>query len=65
MKAIKGWLIGLLISGAAWLGHPVRIASATPRLFPRPGLRLERVEVGDPVRLTLGTVDVSSDGEEG
>jgi uncharacterized protein involved in outer membrane biogenesis len=40
----------------------VRIASARPRLFPRPGLHLERVDVGDPVRLTLGTVDVSADG---
>jgi uncharacterized protein involved in outer membrane biogenesis len=47
---------------SAWLGQPVRIALATPRLFPTPGLRLERVQIGDPVRLTLGTVDVSSDG---
>src|SRR4051812_1521870 len=48
---------------SAWLGQAVHIGVARARLFPQPGLHLERVEVGAPVRLTLGTVDVSSDGQ--
>jgi uncharacterized protein involved in outer membrane biogenesis len=62
MLAGDGVRLALERQASAWLGHPVRIAAARPRLFPQPGLRLERVEVGDPVSLTLGTVDVSSDG---
>jgi uncharacterized protein involved in outer membrane biogenesis len=62
MLAGDGVRLALERQASAWLGHPVRIAVARPRLFPQPGLHLERVEVGDPVRLTLGTVDVSSDG---
>jgi len=41
----------------------VRIGVARARLFPQPGLHLEQVQVGSPVRLTLGTVDLSSDGQ--
>src|SRR3954465_333681 len=48
---------------SAWLGQPVHIGVAKARLFPQPGLHLERVEVGSPVGLTLGTVDVTSDGQ--
>lgn len=62
MLAGDGVRLALEQQASGWLGHPVRIAAARPRLFPRPGLHLERVEVGDPVRLTLGTVDVSADG---
>lgn len=62
MLAGDGVRLALERQASSWLGHPVRIAAARPRLFPRPGLHLERVEVGDPVSLTLGTVDVSSDG---
>ena len=62
MLAGDGVRLALERQASAWLGHPVRIAVARPRLFPQPGLRLERVEVGDPVRLTLGSVNVSSDG---
>src|SRR5688500_12613583 len=62
MLAGDGVRLALERQASTWVGHPVRIAAARPRLFPRPGLHLERVEVGDPVRLTLGSVDVSSDG---
>jgi uncharacterized protein involved in outer membrane biogenesis len=62
MLAGDGVRLALERQATAWLGHPVRIAAARPRLFPRPGLRLEQVTVGDPVSLTLGTVDVSADG---
>jgi uncharacterized protein involved in outer membrane biogenesis len=43
-----------------WLGHPVRIGSASGRLFPRVGLQLGDVRVGDPVRVTLADVAVST-----
>src|SRR5215204_1146309 len=62
MLAGDGVRLALERQATSWLGHPVRIAVANPRFFPRPGLRLEQVEVGDPVRLTLGTVDLSADG---
>ena len=45
----------------AWLGQPVRIEAAQGQLFPRPGIGLRGVEVGEPVRLTLSSVDLSTD----
>ena len=45
----------------AWLGQPVRIKAARGQLFPRPGIGLSAVEVGEPVRLTLSSVDLSTD----
>jgi uncharacterized protein involved in outer membrane biogenesis len=45
---------------SAWVGHPVRIGSATGRLFPRVGLQLGDVRVGEPVRLALADVEVST-----
>jgi len=44
-----------------WLGQPVRIKAARGQLFPRPGIGLSSVEVGQPVRLTLSSVDLSTD----
>jgi uncharacterized protein involved in outer membrane biogenesis len=43
-----------------WLGQPVRITAARGQIFPRPGIGLSGVEVGDPVRLTLSNVDLST-----
>src|SRR5688572_28718360 len=43
------------------LGQPVRIEAARGRMFPRPGIELTGVEVGDPVRLTLSSVELSTD----
>lgn len=43
-----------------WLGHPVRIASATAHLFPRVAIQLRDVRVGEPVRLSLADVEVST-----
>jgi uncharacterized protein involved in outer membrane biogenesis len=45
----------------AWLGQPVRIKSAAGQIFPRPGIGLSGVEVGEPVVLTLASVDLSTD----
>ena len=45
----------------AWLGQPVTVGRASAGLFPRPAIRLGDVRVGDPVRMTLGDVYVSTD----
>ncbi len=45
----------------SWLGQPVRIKAARAQLFPRPGIGLSGVEVGEPVQLTLSSVDLSTD----
>jgi len=46
---------------SAWLGQPVRIGSARAQIFPRPGVGLQQVRVGEPVRLTLADVRLSTD----
>ncbi len=43
-----------------WLGQPVRIGSATAGLFPRVAIQLRDVRVGEPVRLSLADVEVST-----
>src|SRR4029450_7182829 len=45
----------------ARLGQPVRIQAARGQILPRPGIGLRRVEIGEPVRLTLANVDLSTD----
>lgn len=45
----------------AWMGEPVRIGAASAQLFPRPGISLSNVRVGDPVSLTLASIAVSTD----
>ncbi len=45
---------------SAWLAQPVSIGAATAQLFPRIGVRLQDVRVGEPARLTLATVEVST-----
>jgi uncharacterized protein involved in outer membrane biogenesis len=45
----------------SWLEQPVKIASARAQIFPRPGIRLGGVEIGQPARLTLANVDLSTD----
>jgi uncharacterized protein involved in outer membrane biogenesis len=45
----------------SWLGQPVRIKAARAQLFPRPGIALSGVEVGEPAQLTLSSVDLSTD----
>jgi uncharacterized protein involved in outer membrane biogenesis len=44
----------------AWLGQPVRIASATAQVFPRVAIQLRDVKLGEPVRVTLADVEVST-----
>lgn len=66
------WLVSSLVTGdetrlllerqaSNWMGEPVRIDDAEVTLFPRPGIELTNVRVGEPVRTTLAEVAVSTD----
>ncbi len=46
---------------SAWLAQPVSIGAADAQLFPRIGVRLQDVRVGEPARLILAAVQVSTD----
>ena len=48
----------------AWLGQPVAIGRASAGIFPRTAIHLGDVRVGEPVRVTLAEVDVSTDFRE-
>ncbi len=61
LVAGDGVRLALERQATAWLGQPVRIATASARLLPRPGIRLGNVTVGEPVRLTLASIAVSTD----
>lgn len=43
-----------------WLGQPVTIGTVTARIFPRPAIRLRDVRAGDPVRVMLADVQLST-----
>jgi hypothetical protein len=45
----------------AWLGQPVKVGRARAGIFPRTAIRLGDVRIGEPVRVTLANVDVSTD----
>lgn len=55
-----GVRLALERQASAWLGQPVRIARANAQLFPRIGLSVRDVRVGNPVRLSLADVQVST-----
>jgi AsmA-like protein len=44
----------------SWLGQPVKIGAASARIFPRPGLALHDVRAGEPVRLMLSDLQIST-----
>jgi AsmA-like C-terminal region len=50
--------------GSSWLGQPVRISRASAQLFPRLAVHLTNVQVGEPIRLTLADVRISTDFRE-
>jgi uncharacterized protein involved in outer membrane biogenesis len=56
-----GIRVALEQQATAWLGQPVRIASVSAKLWPRPGVTLQGVAVGEPARLTLAEVGVSTE----
>ncbi len=45
----------------AFLGQPVTVGRARARLFPRTAIHLGDVRIGEPARVTLADVDVSTD----
>jgi hypothetical protein len=45
----------------ARLGQPVSIKAARAQMFPRPGIELSGIEVGEPVRVALSNVELSAD----
>src|SRR5262245_10699383 len=55
-----GVRVALEHQATQWLGQPVTIARAEARLFPRPGITLRDVRAGDPVRMMLADVQVST-----
>jgi len=55
-----GVRLALERQGTNWLGQPVRIGSATARIFPRPGLTLHDVRAGEPVRFVLADLQIST-----
>jgi uncharacterized protein involved in outer membrane biogenesis len=65
--AVYWFLSGDGIRGAleqqasSYLGQPVKIEAARAQLFPRPGIRMTGIQVGEPVQLSLATVDLSTD----
>jgi len=44
----------------SWLGQPVRIGGAALRVLPRVAIHLSDVRVGEPVAMTLSSVDLSA-----
>ncbi|HEY5618592.1 MAG TPA: AsmA-like C-terminal region-containing protein [Vicinamibacterales bacterium] len=55
-----GIRLALESQAGAWLGQPVRIASATGQVFPRLGIQLREVRIGEPAKMTLADVEVST-----
>ena len=55
-----GVRVALEQQATRWLGQPVRIAAASVRIFPRPGLTLHDVRPGEPVRLMLADLQIST-----
>jgi uncharacterized protein involved in outer membrane biogenesis len=45
----------------AWLGQPVHVGRASAQILPRAAINLGDIRVGEPVRLTLADVQLSTD----
>ena len=56
-----GIRVALEQQATAWLGQPVHIAKVGAQFWPRPGVTLEQVTIGEPARLTLAEVGVSTE----
>jgi len=52
--------IALERQATAWLGQPVHVSSARVEFLPRIAIRLDGVSVGEPARVTLAEVAVST-----
>ncbi len=56
----EGVRLALERQATAWLGQRVRIGSATAQIVPLVAIQLGDVRIGEPVRLTLDDVEVST-----
>lgn len=61
MLSGDGVRVALEAQASRRLGRPVSIGRARARLLPRPAIRLDGVSVGEPSRMTFGTVLVATD----
>src|SRR5688572_28131504 len=55
-----GIRLALEQQASGWLGQPVHIGAARAQIFPRVAIRLDDVRVGEPARVTLAEVEVST-----
>ena len=55
-----GVRVALESQATKWLGQRVTIGTASARIFPRPAITLRDVRAGDPVRIMLAEVQVST-----
>ncbi len=55
-----GVRVALETQATKWLGQRVAIGAAGARIFPRPGITLRDVRAGDPVRIMLADVELST-----
>ena len=55
-----GVRVALESQATRWLGQRVTIGTAAARIFPRPGITLGDVRVGEPVRIVLAEVQLST-----
>jgi len=46
---------------SAWLGQPVKVGRASAQIFPRAAINLGNITVGEPARLNLADVQLSTD----
>jgi hypothetical protein len=56
-----GIRVALEQQATAWLGQPVHIAKVGAQFWPRAGVTLEQVTIGEPARVTLAEVGVSTE----
>ena len=56
-----GFRSALEAQASSWLGQPVRIGSARAQFLPRLAIQLSDITVGEPSRLALDDVEMSSD----
>ena len=55
-----GVRVALESQATKWLGQRVTVGAASARIFPRPGITLRDVRAGDPVRIMLTEVELST-----
>ena len=55
-----GVRLSLEEQGRSWLGQPVHIGSVTAQIYPRIGVRLRDVRIGEPAQLSLADVGLSA-----